>query len=287
MQPSALAGHPELTVHTGPAPGSFTLVGTRTGEQQPRPGRAGAQGWPVLPAPGPDWPGSPSAPRSEVLSRLHVSSLPPLGLGVPVRGGEGQTEPEEEPEAQSAGRGEAVRGRVLPLRGRRPAGAVRPPVLHQGLPPGLPGPGQAALRWVPALSPTCCSPRGPCWAGQMAVRVCGWGPAGRRCGPESEASGARVRLVAPGGGLEPSLLRSAGSRRVRPHQTWGGGGQMTGQPSGRPGRGSFFCHPKFQGDHGPQCGKRQPQKETRGLKDRNANSCEGKAGLPVRPRFRW
>lgn len=251
MQPSALAGHPELTVHTGSAPGSFTLVGTRTGEQQPRPGRAGAQGWPVLPAPGPDWPGSPSAPRSEVLSRLHVSSLPPLGLGVPVRGGEGQTEPEEEPEAQSAGRGEAVRGRVLPLRGRRPAGAVRPPVLHQGLPPGLPGPGQAALRWVPALSPTCCSPRGPCWAGQMAVRVCGWGPAGRRCGPESEASGARVRLVAPGGGLEPSLLRSAGSRRVRPHQTWGGGGQMTGHPQGDQGGAPSSAIPSFRETTGP------------------------------------
>lgn len=245
MQPSALAGHPELTVHTGSAPGSFTLVGTRTGEQQPRPGRAGAQGWPVLPAPGPDWPGSPSAPRSEVLSRLHVSSLSPLGLGVPVRGGEGQTEPEEEPEAQSAGRGEAVRGRVLPLRGRRPAGAVRPPVLHQGLPPGLPGPGQAALRWVPALSPTCCSPRGPCWAGQMAVRVCGWGPAGRRCGPESEASGVggpgwwpgaqpfAVRRQ-PQGPAPPDLGRRRADDRPALRETREGLLLLPSQVSGRP-----------------------------------------------------
>lgn len=197
MQPSALTGHPERAVHTGSAPGSFVLVATRTGGaagRSPRPAprgglRALLGGLRLARlAPHP-------APRSEVLSGLHVSSLPPLGLGVPVCGGEGQKEPEEEPEAQSAGRGEAVRGRVLPLWGRRPAGAVRPQVLHQGLPPGLPGPGQAALRWVPAPSPACRSPWGPGWSAPcrarhvrlaVRVRVRVW----REAGPEA----ARARV---------------------------------------------------------------------------------------------
>lgn len=38
---------------------------------------------------------------------------------------------------------------MLPLWRRGPAGPVRPQVLCQGLPPVVPGPGQAALWWVP------------------------------------------------------------------------------------------------------------------------------------------
>lgn len=254
MLPSALTGHPELTVHAGSAPGSFTFVVTRTGAQQlgcsprasgrPGPGRAGAKAWPAL------------AARALRLAWLTLRPAergpqpaarlvpPALGLGVPVRGGEGQEEPEEEPAAQSAGRGEAVRGRVLPLRRRRPAGAVRPQVLHQGLPPGLPGPGQAALRWVPP-QPRPLESLGAGGAGPLPgtlypvaarVHVAGGGreaPWARERG-QSEASGPVVAW-------SPALCRL--------HAAAGASPTGPGEEAGR-----WRAGP--QGDRGPQRGNR-------------------------------
>lgn len=92
---------------------------------------------------------APAAPPGLPASRGDCAGFPVPDVSTPVLGGEGQEDQEEGPEAPHEGRGEeAVRGRMLPLRRRRPAGAVRPQVLHQGLPPALPGLGQAALRWV-------------------------------------------------------------------------------------------------------------------------------------------
>lgn len=187
---------------------------------------------------------------------------------------------------------------MLPLWGRRPAGAVRPQVLHQGLPPGLPGPGQAALRWVPAPSPACRSPWGPGWPApcrarhvRLAVHVrvcaCGGRPAGRRHGPESEAGGAGVRPVAPGGGLEPSPLWSAGQPQgLSPPPSPTGPGEEAGRrqasPQGDRGRGLLLLPRRVSGGPRAPVGKLTTPERNSRLKDRSANSCEGKAGLSER-----
>lgn len=94
-------------------------------------------------------PGGPRGPARAPSPRADCADFPVADVGTLVLGGEGQEEQEEGPEAPHEGRREeAFGGRVLPLRRRRPAGALRPQVLHQGLPPALPGPGQAALRCV-------------------------------------------------------------------------------------------------------------------------------------------
>ena len=98
---------------------------------------------------------------------------------------------------------------------------MRPQVLHQGLPPALPGPGQAALRWVPS----------PGSRGQTTGRS-PWGPAGVGGRRREELLGSEgpTRLglgwedeEGLGLGLDSALQRDDGLRRAQSGRVTSGG----------------------------------------------------------------
>lgn len=120
----------------------------------------------------------------------------------------------------------------------------------------------------------------------VCVCACGGRPARRRHEPESEAGGAGVRPVAPSGGLEPSPLWSAGQPQgLSPPPSPTGPGEEAGRRQASPqgDRGGLLLLPRrVSGRPWAPVGKLTTPERNSRLKDRSANSCEGKAGLSER-----